>query len=65
MATLLLTQRSDASYIRPHRILLRERIWVLLRSWHLDYALAHGAVPSPLRAYTPADWPEVPPGAGP
>lgn len=56
MATLLLTQRSDTSSVRLHRSLVTVRIWVWLRSWQLDYALAHGVAPDSsaalsLRAY--------------
>lgn len=45
MATLLLTEPSDTSYVRLQRSLGTVRIWVWLRSWHIDYALAHGAAP--------------------
>ena len=45
MATLLLTHRSDTSYVRPHRSLVRERISARLHSWRLDHTLALGEQP--------------------
>jgi hypothetical protein len=45
VATLLLTQRSDSSYVRPHQSLVGERIWGWLHSWRLDHALARGEAP--------------------
>jgi hypothetical protein len=45
MTTVLLTERPDALYVRPHESVVRDVLWAKLGSWRLDHALARGTAP--------------------